>query len=356
MILGACSGTQDEGGPSGPGAGSGGVGATGGSGTGGSAIGGAAGAAGSAVGGVGGMGGGAGGAGGSGGDGAGGVGGDGAGGTGGDGVGGTGVGGTGVGGTGGSAGGGACCPSGDCLCREPPPTGLTSRTGPFKTASFSISGRGTVHYPTDAAPPFAGVAVCGGLLNTGPEMASWGPFYASHGIVTIITTTAGSDQPATRAQKLAAAVEALKAENTKSGPLMGKMSDRYGTSGYSMGGGGTTIASGSAPTNKTSVGLATYGGRGSGVQVPTLLMCGTSDNTAPCSMSQSVYRSIPETTPKMMLTISGGSHLSGWFSPTANQGASGELALAFQKVYLEGDERWKPFMLKPRGSVTTNIQ
>lgn len=35
---------------------------------------------------------------------------------------------------------------------------------------------------------------------------------------------------------------------------------------------------------------------------------------------------------------------------------SGETALAFQKVYLEGDERWKPFLLKGRGTVTTNIQ
>jgi hypothetical protein len=260
-------------------------------------------------------------------------------------------------GTSGSGGGtGTCCPDGNCLCHGPNPTGLTDRDGPFDTDTFRIS-VGTVHYPTDADPPFAGVAICAGFLNTGPEMADWGSFYASHGIVTVVTTTTGADLPAVRARKLLDAVEALKGENTRSGsPLMGKMSDRYGTSGYSMGGGGTTIASGDAPTNKTSVGLATFGGSGTRVQVPTLLLCGTSDSTAPCSMSQSVYRSIPDSTPKMMITISGGSHLTGWFSPTANSGVSGGAALAFQKVFLEGDQRWKPFLLQSRGDVTTNIQ
>jgi pimeloyl-ACP methyl ester carboxylesterase len=256
------------------------------------------------------------------------------------------------------AGTGTCCADGNCLCRDPEPTGVTSSAGPFDTASFRVS-TGTVYYPTDAEPPFAGVAICGGFLNTGPEMESWGPFYASHGIVTIITTTTGADIPDIRAVKLLAAIESLKAENTKSGSeLFGKMSDRYGTSGYSMGGGGTTIASAEESTLKTSVGLAPWAPVGAGIQVPTLLLCGSSDGTAPCSMAQSSYRSIPEATPKMMISISGASHFS-WFGPgDAGRGTSGAYALAFQKVYLEGDERWKPFLLESPsgGTATTNIQ
>jgi hypothetical protein len=58
----------------------------------------------------------------------------------------------------------------------------------------------------------------------------------------------------------------------------------------------------------------------------------------------------------MMVTISGASHLN-WFGPTnAGGGVSGETALAFQKVFLEGDERWKPLLLQTRGTKTTNIQ
>jgi pimeloyl-ACP methyl ester carboxylesterase len=228
--------------------------------------------------------------------------------------------------------------------------------GPFETAEFAIS-TGTVHYPTDAEPPFAAVALCGGFLNTGPEMAPWGPFYASHGIVTIITTTTGADLPDLRATKLLASIDAIKAENTKSGsPLNGKLAGRYGTSGYSMGGGGTTIASATESTLRSSVGLAPWAPIGANVRVPTLLLCGASDGTAPCSMAEDAYTAIDASTPKMMVTIPGTAHLD-WFGPTdAGSGISGETALAFQKVFLEGDERWRPLLLASRGTVSTNIE
>jgi hypothetical protein len=258
----------------------------------------------------------------------------------------------------GGGGTGTCCASGDCLCHGPDPSALTSSAGPFKTAELKLT-KGTVYYPTDAEAPFAALTLCGGFTNTGPEMAPWGPFYASHGIVVMITTTLGSDNPDVRATKLLAALEELKGENTKSGsPLMGKLAGRYGTSGYSMGGGGTTIASGKGSTLKTSIGLAAWGGTGANVKVPTLLLCGTSDTTAACSMSQGVYNAIAAPTVKMMVSIQGATHFN-WFGPTnAGGGTSGKYALAFQKVFLEGDERWKPLLLsKPsNGTATTNIQ
>lgn len=255
----------------------------------------------------------------------------------------------------------SCCSDGDCLCHGPGPSGggLTyEATGPYRTESYRGT-TGTIHYPTDAEPPFAGVALCGGFLNTGPEMAGWGPFYASHGIVTIITTTTGADFPDIRATKLLAAIKELAAENTKSGgPLFEKMSGRYGTSGYSMGGGGTTIASTNDSSLKTSVGLAAWGPVGPRISVPTLLLCGSSDSVAPCSQSSGSYRQIPDSTPKMMVEIPGTTHFN-WFGPRdAGRGASGAYALAFQKTFLEGDERWAP-MLQERAfstTVTSNIQ
>ena len=397
LLLTACGGMSEEdggpgaarGGGSGagatggfdPGSGKGGAGGFSGSGFGGVGTAGAGGFAGSGFGGAGSAGAG-GGFGGSGQAGAGGIGVGGAGGTGPAGAGGVGVGGAGgvappdAGGSGGiggaagtgvtDAGGGGvtdagggkgtCCPSGDCLCHGPAPTGLTSKAGPFKTATFTVAA-GTVHYPTDAEPPLAGVSICPGFTNSGPEMAPWGPFYASHGIVTVVTNTLGTDGPDIRATKLLTALTQLKAENTKSGsPLNGKLAGRYGTSGYSMGGGGTTLASNTDSTLKTSIGLAAWGGNGAGVKVPTLLLCGSSDTVAPCSMSESVYPAITGNTPKMMVSIAGATHFN-WFNPAdAGGGNSGETALAFQKVFLEGDERWRPFLLQTRGTKTTNIQ
>jgi hypothetical protein len=253
---------------------------------------------------------------------------------------------------------GECCTDGDCLCHGDAPTELTQKMGPYKTSTFDLS-TGQVYYPTDAQPPFAAVAVCGGFLNTGPEMVDWGSFYASYGIVTIITYTGAFDQPAQRGDELLAAIKELKGENSKSGsPLNGKLADRYGTSGYSMGGGGTTIAASGDATLKTSVGLAPYGGTGRNVQVATLLLCGTGDTTAPCTMARGDYTEMPDDTPKMIVQLPGYPHLPSWFGPVGTgDGASGARALAFQKVFLEGDERWKSVLLSDGpGDMMTNIQ
>jgi len=261
-------------------------------------------------------------------------------------------------GDGGGMGTGMCCPDGNCLCHGPVPTSISGRTkGSFKTAT--IAGKtGTIYYPTDAEPPFASVALCGGFLNTGPEMVDWGAFYASYGIVTIITSTGALDFPDIRADKLLASVTELKGLTT--GPLAGKLSGRYGTSGYSMGGGGTLIAANKTPTLRTSVSLAAWGPSAAMNKVPSLLLCGTQDTVAPCGdHTNPAYTQIPETTPKMKMVITGGDHLAAWFGPAdGGGGITGGYALAFQKVFLEGDVRWKPLLLtKPSGSTQeTNIK
>ncbi len=164
-------------------------------------------------------------------------------------------------------------------------------------------------------------------------MLGWGDFYASWGIVTLITTTLPTDIPAIRGALLIGSIEELKAENNNSGsPLFGKMSGRYGTSGYSMGGGGTTFASNEDPSLNTSVGLAAWG-PSLGMTVPTLFLCGTTDVVAGCANPSTGLG-----TPNMQVSISGYGHMN-WFGPTD---ISGYYALSWQKVYLEGDERWIP--------------
>jgi hypothetical protein len=92
----------------------------------------------------------------------------------------------------------------------------------------------------------------------------------------------------------------------------------------------------------SSVGLMAWTPTGSGVTVPTLFICGASDGLAVCgSHSQPAYGGMPETTDKMLAFVSAG-HVG---QPSAGGGMSGAFALAFQKVYLEGDERWRPILL-----------
>jgi len=249
---------------------------------------------------------------------------------------------------------GECCADGDCLCHGPAPTELTNRNGPFRTESQRVT-TGTLFYPADAEPPFAGLAIAAGFLNTGAEILDWGEFYASYGIVTLVTTTLGTDFPDLRAVKLAASIDELEQlDSASDSPIAGKMSGRYGTSGYSMGGGGTTLATASDSTLLSSVGLAPWSPVGRGITTPTLLLCGSTDGTAPCSMSDSAFAAIPETTPKMKVVLPGVSHLTWLRGPTA-PGAGGSFALAFTKLFLEGDERWRSVLVNAPGDVTTNL-
>jgi len=231
-------------------------------------------------------------------------------------------------------------PVGDCKIHGDPPAAVTLN-GPYTTANYPGT-TGVIYYPTNAEPPFAGVSVCGGFLNTGAEMLGWGTLYASYGIVAIITTTTGMDFNDVRATKLLASIEELKAENGKAGsPLNGKMCGNYGTSGYSMGGGGTTIASVTDPTLKSSVGLAPFMPN-TNMTVPTLFLQGGADAVAGVATL-----TVAAGTPSLQVVITAYTHME-WMNPTD---IMANYAVSWQKVFLEGDTRWKSFLTTKVGGV-----
>lgn len=218
-----------------------------------------------------------------------------------------------------------------------------SLMGPFQYESYE-GVTGIIYYPVNAEPPFAGVAVCGGFTNTGLEMQGWGPFYASWGMVTIITWTGPADQPATRGRLLLGSIDELKEENESSGsPLFGKMAERYGISGYSMGGGGTTIGCRDDPTLKSGIGLAPWSPV-SGMRVPTLFLCGDADLVAGVTTPRTATG-----TPSLQVVFSLYSHFA-WFFPDE---LTGYYALAWQKTYLEGDTRWEPLLAERLSGVAS---
>ncbi len=257
----------------------------------------------------------------------------------------------------GMMGSGMCCMDGDCVCRDQPPAAMTSMKGKYATESYSLAGAGCVYYPTDAEPPFSAITISDGFGGSGgcgrTQTDAWGPLYASHGIVAMIVSTGSGDQPAQRGAALIKGVAAFKAENMKSGsPLMGKLNGRYATSGFSMGGGGTSYASQDDPTLRASGALMAWGPVRMGVKVPTLVVCGASDGIASCaSHGNSLYAGIPEDVPKMRVQVSGGHN----GQPSAGGGKQGEYGLAFMKLFLDGDERWRP-LLVAADSQATNIK
>lgn len=114
-----------------------------------------------------------------------------------------------------------------------------------------------------------------------------------------------------------------------------------------MGGGATWINSGNHSGLKTAMALAghnaTAGNRsskGGNTRIPTLNMNGATDNTILGGLGQSsgVYNKIPSDVPKVLFEVSNRGHFS-WGGPTAGGDATGEIALAFQKTFLDGDTR-----------------
>jgi hypothetical protein len=220
---------------------------------------------------------------------------------------------------------------------------------------YAIDGLGCVFYPTNAPPPYAAVAIADGFGGSGGcdsvQTEEWGPLYASHGIVSMIIETGTGDPANARGEALLAAIAAFKAENEKSeSPLFGKLAGRYGTSGFSTGGGGSTFATQMDASLLSSVAIMPWGQAQSAGSVPTLIVCGESDGVAPCSAyGTKAYAEIASTVPKMRVTVASGHN----GEPSAATGAIGAHALAFQKLFLEGDERWRPLLVAATSDEST---
>jgi hypothetical protein len=240
---------------------------------------------------------------------------------------------------------GACCD--DCVCHGDAPDALTSEEGPYATEHYEIADVGCVSYPTDAEAPFAALAFNDGLSAPGGCFSSaapgWGPFYASHGIVVITVSATRDALPPQRGEALVHAIAVLKAENeSPDSPLFEKLAGRYGVAGFSMGGGGATYAAQTDPSFLTNVAIMPFEPVDGTVTIPTLLICGSADQIAPCDAhGVPFYEGIDVGVAKMRVTVLSGH--SG--QPTTGGGSTGAVALAFQKVFLEGDERWRALLL-----------
>ena len=258
---------------------------------------------------------------------------------------------------------GECCDDRDCLCHEDVVNEATAtRNGPFDVDTFQIDGGrdyggGTVFFPSDAQAPFSAFVMCPGFTARQSSIRDWGPFFASHGIVIMTIDTSSTRDPVNaRDDQLLAALDDLRAENSRRGsPLAGALDlDRMGVSGWSMGGGGSWLAGRATPALKSVLTLAghhrTAGGAAAvarGSSVPTLMFAGSADPSTlgGGNQSQQVFEVIGDDVPKMLFEVQGAGHFV-WGTPRTNGGAVGRYALSWQKVFLDGDERFLEFLLE----------
>ena len=225
------------------------------------------------------------------------------------------------------------------------PLAVTSYTSGLPTSADYQSL--TVFYPSAGTGPFVVVMISPGLTEILAYLQLWAQRFASYGYVAVFVAAndTNADSEATRAVGLWSAIGAIKGENTRSGsPLEGKLSDCIVTSGHSLGGGASLTIANSYPT--AIVGalgfnpydpLTTF----SSIVVPTLVITGQSDTTAPPAQhGLRQYNSMSSSISKEYVEIAGGTHQAALFPGTI----PGQYAVSWIKFTVEGDARYRPFL------------
>ena len=206
----------------------------------------------------------------------------------------------------------------------------------------------TIYYPTNGIPPYASIAIVPGFTAAPSSVEQWGPFYASHGIVTIIIgTNSPIDFPEARAYALLDALETIKQENIRSAsPLLGDLNlEQLAVSGWSMGGGGAQRAAVLDPTIVGVVALCPW--------LPNpdfdhnsaaLIFSGQDDTVAPPSLHADLhYEATPVSTNKLLFEVENGDH-SVANSPTGGDYSVGKIALSWLKLYVEQNDCYCPLL------------
>jgi predicted dienelactone hydrolase len=243
-----------------------------------------------------------------------------------------------------------------CDQHGPAPTeqSVTAARGPFTVGTVTVPtsagfGGGTIYYPTNEQGPFAVISIAPGFVEDQTAIAGWGPRLASNGFVVItINTTNGFILPDQRStEQRQALTYVINQSNTASSPIAGKVDpNRKGVAGHSMGGGGTLISAQADPTIKAAMPLAPWNGSTSfsNVRVPTLIFACQSDNIAPvASHASPFYNSIPATTKKEYISVTGGNHFCA-NDPNGFSQNIGKYGVSFFKKFLDTDTRYDPWV------------
>lgn len=248
------------------------------------------------------------------------------------------------------------------------PYTVKSYTDGLKASEYSSA---VMYYPEGAQPPFAAVALAPGYTASGTDYEFVGDMLASHGIAALLTTPTNTDadQPPARGDDLVAAVKHIMEENARQGsPLMGKIAtDRICVTGQSMGGGGSLFAANKLGNMiRCALPMEPWqtGGSFPMITAPTLIIGAASDTVAAVSShAEPHYRSIPASTEKFLVVFEGDHYLSTDRTSGIPQGTpavanenydvQAAYMIPFYKLFLENDERYRPYLYGDMRSMTS---
>ncbi len=247
--------------------------------------------------------------------------------------------------------------------------------GPFTVNSFdeasginigtNYSGS-TIYYPSNSSNTnLSSIVIVPGFMNTEFTIQNWGPFLASHGIITMtIGTNSLNDNHIQRRDALIDAMASLKKENQRQlSPLFNKIdTNSIAVGGFSKGGGGAQLVPSIDPSIKAIISLypwldnPTYSDLNH--DVPLMIISGQLDLFAPPSMHADIhYNLTPNSTKKIKYEIAFASHdaLSG---PYAGAGDVGVRVVSWLQTFLLNDSCYCPIAtLNPisSSSFVTNV-
>ena len=146
----------------------------------------------------------------------------------------------------------------------------------------------------------------------------------------------------------------LQAENAnRSSPIYGKIG-RYGTIGYSKGGGGSINAASDLGSQvHTCVALAPWGPSPTrNHSAATMILTGTSDVIASDSIGERAYSELPAGVPKLYAAMNREGHF--YWHNRGSLGSETDFITAWLKYYLEDDETYYNVFSQGPGSGMTN--
>jgi dienelactone hydrolase len=217
----------------------------------------------------------------------------------------------------------------------------------------------TLYFPANRGTDFGGVVISPGYTEVQENIAWWGQHLASWGYaVLILDTNTPQDNPQLRADALMAGIDTIRGEGVRRGsPIRGKiLDDSMAVMGHSMGGGGALLAANDHSEQlKAAIPFTPWlpDGDFSAISVPTLVLAGETDQIATVAEhAWPHYQSLSDDLPRMYAEIAGGNHFIA-NSVTENEGFRpnidvqdlvGALAVAWLKLYVDGDEDYRSLL------------
>ncbi|PWW60274.1 alpha/beta hydrolase family protein [Actinokineospora spheciospongiae] len=249
--------------------------------------------------------------------------------------------------------------------RGPAPTAdSVGGNGPFSVSYSDVSaedgpgfGGGRIFYPRDTSQgTFGVVAVSPGGGSVQASIGWLARGLATHGFVTIaMSNIANDDNAPERGRQLQAALDHL----TRQAPAEVRRridTNRLAVAGHSLGGGGALFAARSNPSLKAAFAMAPWSvvSNWSGVGVPTALVGGGKDKTAPVdNFSIPMYEGLPDSTRKAFAELTEADHLTF----TRSTPLVSTLAVSWVKRFVDGDTRYTRFLCPgPKGDKVTQYR